>query len=96
MPAPGRAGTAAPVLAIAVMAGYFRFSLPRIRLIADRLAPHSRRARAILIGDEIFTKVGGYILGTFLTFLTSVIAGIAATALRLRPREVVLRRLDTS
>jgi hypothetical protein len=32
-----------------------------------RLVPHSRRARVILIGDEIFTKVGGYVLGNFLT-----------------------------
>ena len=36
------------------------------------LAPQSRRARVILIGDEIFTKVGGYVLGNF---LTSAIAG---------------------
>ena len=81
--------------AIAVMVGYFRFSLPRIRLFACRPARHSRRARAILIGDEIFTKVGGHILGIF---LTSVITGTgtAAAALRLLPREVVLRRLDTS
>jgi len=39
----------------------------RTRPFADRLAPHSRRARVILIGDEIFAKVGGYVLGDFLT-----------------------------
>ncbi len=39
----------------------------RARLFADRLAPHSRRARVILMGDEIFTEVGGYVLGNFLT-----------------------------
>lgn len=44
-----------------------------MRLFGYRLAPHSRRARVILIGDEIFTEVGGYVLGNF---LTSVIAGI--------------------
>jgi hypothetical protein len=42
-------------------------SMPRIRLFAFRLAPHSRSTRVILIGDEIFTEVGGHVL-------TSVIA----------------------
>jgi predicted PurR-regulated permease PerM len=64
---------AASLVAIAVMVVYFLFSMPKIRLFAYRLAPHSRRTRVILIGDEIFTKVGGYVLGNF---LTSVIAGI--------------------
>jgi predicted PurR-regulated permease PerM len=47
--------------------------MPRIRLLAYRLAPHSRRARVSLLGDEIFTKVGGYLLGNL---LTSLVAGI--------------------
>jgi predicted PurR-regulated permease PerM len=42
-----------------------------------RLAPASRRARVILIGDEIFVKVGGYMLGNF---LTSLIAGVGTWA----------------
>jgi predicted PurR-regulated permease PerM len=46
--------------------------MPGIRLLAYRLMRHSRRTRVILIGDEIFTKVGGYVLGNF---LTSVIVG---------------------
>jgi predicted PurR-regulated permease PerM len=65
--------TATSMLAIAVMVVYFLFSMPGIRLFVYRLAPHSRRPRVILIGDEIFTKVGGYVLGNF---LTSVIAGL--------------------
>jgi predicted PurR-regulated permease PerM len=65
--------TAAAMLTIGVMVIYFLFGMPRIRLFAYRLAPHSRRPRVILIGDEIFTKVGGYVLGNF---LTSVIAGV--------------------
>jgi hypothetical protein len=48
---------------------------PRIRLIALRLAPHSGLTRVILIGDEIFTKVGGHVL-------TSVIASIDGALLR--------------
>ncbi|HSZ28168.1 MAG TPA: AI-2E family transporter [Pseudonocardiaceae bacterium] len=31
--------------------------------------PHSRRPRAILLGDEIFAKVGGYVLGNLLISL---------------------------
>jgi predicted PurR-regulated permease PerM len=65
--------TATSMIAIGVMVIYFLFSMPRIKLFVYRLAPHSRRTRVILIGDEIFTKVGGYVLGNF---LTSAIAGI--------------------
>jgi hypothetical protein len=69
---------------------------------AGRRLPHYRRARVILIGDEIFTNVDGYPLGDA---LTSVIAGTGARA-RLPvycvphpvpPRhEAGFRRLDTS
>jgi predicted PurR-regulated permease PerM len=64
--------TAASLLAVTVLVVYFLAAMPRIKMFAYRLAPQSRRARVILIGDEIFTKVGGYVLGNF---LTSVIAG---------------------
>jgi len=39
--------------------------------------PHYRRARVILIGDEIFTKADGYVLGDA---LTTVIAETGATS----------------
>jgi len=65
--------TASSVLVVAVLVVYFLIGMPRIRLFAYRLAPRSRRTRVILIGDEIFTKVGGYVLGNF---LTSAIAGL--------------------
>jgi predicted PurR-regulated permease PerM len=55
-----------------VLTIYFLAGLPKIKLFLYRLAPRSRRPRVILIGDEIFTKVGGYLLGNV---LTSVIAG---------------------
>jgi predicted PurR-regulated permease PerM len=61
------------LLVVAVLTIYFLAGMPHIRLFAYRLAPQSRRARVILIGDEIFTKVGGYVLGNF---LTSAIAGV--------------------
>jgi predicted PurR-regulated permease PerM len=63
---------ATSLLVVAVLTIYFLAAMPRIKLFAYRLAPQSRRARVILIGDEIFTKVGGYVLGNF---LTSAIAG---------------------
>jgi hypothetical protein len=61
-------------------AGKGQRSTPQTRLFACRVAPHSRLTRVILIGDEIFTTVGGYVL-------TSVIAHIGGAR---------LRRLDAS
>jgi len=65
--------TFSAILVVAVLAIYFLADMPRIKLLAYRLAPHSRRARVILIGDEVFAKVGGFVLGNF---ITSAIAGI--------------------
>jgi predicted PurR-regulated permease PerM len=64
---------AASLLVVTVLTTYFLASMPRIKLFAYRLAPQSRRTRVILISDEIFTKVGGFVLGNF---LTSAVAGI--------------------
>jgi len=66
-------GTVSEILAIGVLSIYFLIGLPQIKLFFYRLIPHSRRPRAILIGDEIFAKVGGYMLGSF---ITAVIAGV--------------------
>jgi predicted PurR-regulated permease PerM len=68
---------ASSVLVVIVLVVYFLAAMPRIKLFLYRLAPQSRRARVILIGDEIFDKVGGYMLGNF---LTSLIAGIGTWA----------------
>ena len=64
---------ASSAVVVMVLVIYFLADLPRIKLFAYRLAPHSRRARVILIGDEILGKVGGFLLGNL---LTSVVAGI--------------------
>jgi predicted PurR-regulated permease PerM len=64
---------AASMFVVVVLTIYFLVGMPRIKLFAYRLAPQSRRTRVILISDEIFTKVGGFVLGNF---LTSAIAGI--------------------
>ena len=68
---------ASSVLVVIVLVVYFLAAMPRIKLFLYRLAPQSRRARVILIGDEIFDKVGGYMLGNF---LTSLIAGLGTWA----------------
>jgi predicted PurR-regulated permease PerM len=65
--------TASFILAVLVLSIYFLAGLPRIKVFAYQLVPHSRRPRVILIGDEILAKVGGYVLGNF---ITSVIAGL--------------------
>jgi predicted PurR-regulated permease PerM len=66
-------GAVTSMLVVIVLVAYFLAGMPRIKLFAYRLAPHSRRARVILLGDEIFTKVGGFVLGNV---VTSVIAGV--------------------
>jgi predicted PurR-regulated permease PerM len=60
-------------LILTVLTVYFVTDLPRIRAGAYRLIPASRRPRAIVLGDEIFAKVGGYVLGNL---AISFIAGM--------------------
>ena len=62
----------ASALILVVLTVYFVTDLSRIRATLYRLVPHSRRPRAILLGDEIFAKVGAYVLGNL---LISLIAG---------------------
>jgi predicted PurR-regulated permease PerM len=64
---------ASSAVIVLVLVIYFLADLPRIKLFGYRLAPHTRRARVILIGDEILSRVGGFLLGNL---LTSVVAGL--------------------
>jgi predicted PurR-regulated permease PerM len=57
---------------VLVLTVYFLADLPRIRQFIYRLVPASRRPRAIVLGDEMFAKVGGFVLGNL---ITSAIAG---------------------
>jgi predicted PurR-regulated permease PerM len=66
-------GTLASALVVIVLVVYFLAGMVQIKQFIYRLAPGSRRARVILLGDEIFTKVGGFVLGNV---ATSVIAGL--------------------
>ncbi|MGH3929683.1 MAG: AI-2E family transporter, partial [Pseudonocardiaceae bacterium] len=60
-------------LFLVVLTVYFVADLPRIRAAGYRMVPASRRPRAILIGDEIFAKVGHYVSGIL---LIAIIAGL--------------------
>ena len=64
-------------LLVVVLTVYFLGGLPRMKLFGYRLVPASRRPRAILLGDEIFSRVGGYVLGNA---LTSLIIGVGTAA----------------
>lgn len=67
-------GALADLGIVVVLTVYFLADLPRLRATLYRLAPRSRRPRAILLGDEVFSKVGAYVMGNV---MTSVIAGVA-------------------
>lgn len=67
-------GVVADSSIVIVLTIYFLVDMPRIRTSLYRLVPHTRRPRAILIGDQVFAKVGAYVLGNV---LISVIAGAA-------------------
>src|SRR3569833_1227985 len=64
---------ATSLLVVVVLAIYFLAGMPAIKNLIYRLAPESRRSRVRLIGEDIFTKVGGFVLGNI---ITSLIAGI--------------------
>jgi predicted PurR-regulated permease PerM len=69
-------GALADLGIVVVLTVYFLADLPRVRATLYRFAPRSRRPRVILLGDEIFAKVGAYVLGNV---MTSVIAGVATS-----------------
>jgi predicted PurR-regulated permease PerM len=63
----------ASTFTVLILTVYLLADLPRIRRLIYRLTPASRRTRVILIGDEISSKVGRYVLGNL---FTSAIAGV--------------------
>lgn len=66
-------GVITGVLIVIVLTIYFLADMPRVTKTMYRLAPRSRRARAGLLIDEVFARVGGYVLGNV---ITSLIAGV--------------------
>ncbi|WP_432050434.1 AI-2E family transporter [Verrucosispora sp. NA02020] len=68
-------GTLFRVLTVLVLTIYFLVYFDRMRDLAYALVPRSRRERVQLIGDEMLTKVGAYMVGAL---SIAVLAGVAA------------------
>jgi predicted PurR-regulated permease PerM len=68
-------GVLSSTLIVLVLTVYFLADLPRLRRGMYRMVPATRRPRVILIGDEVFAKVGAYVLGLM---VLCVIAGSSA------------------
>ncbi len=66
-------GAFSSALVVLVLTAYFLADLPRVRTTMYRFIPAARRPRAILLGDQIMVKVGGYVLGNV---VISVIAAV--------------------
>ncbi|HXA60942.1 MAG TPA: AI-2E family transporter [Streptosporangiaceae bacterium] len=60
-------------LIVLVLTIYFLHEMPRIKSTFYRCIPQSRRERVILIGDDVLSKVGAFVMGNL---LTSLIAGL--------------------
>lgn len=56
-------GTLFSLLVVVVLTIYFLAGVPRIKVTLYRLVPASRRSRTELISEEVFAKVGAYLLG---------------------------------
>jgi predicted PurR-regulated permease PerM len=60
-------------ISIIALTIYFLIALPGVKKLWLSLLPRSRRVRAELLTDEVFSRVGGFMLGNL---LTSLISGI--------------------
>ena len=69
------AGIIFKILTILILTLYFLSSFNAITHTAYRMVPRSRRARVTLLGDEILTRVGGYVAGAF---FVALVAGTAS------------------
>jgi len=63
----------AAVLVVLVLVVYFLADFPTLKRAFYRMAPRSRRPRVGLIGDEILSRVGGYVLGNVLTSIVAIV-----------------------
>ncbi|HEY2764406.1 MAG TPA: AI-2E family transporter [Pseudonocardiaceae bacterium] len=66
-------GGVVDTLIVLVLTVYFLAAMPQLRNGLYRLVPRSRRPRVILLGDAIFVRFGGYVLGNL---VISLITGI--------------------
>jgi predicted PurR-regulated permease PerM len=65
------------VILVVILSVYLLADLPRVKRALYQMAPRSRRARMVLLTDEIIDRVGGYVLGNL---FTSLIAGAGTLA----------------
>ena len=65
------------VVVVVIISVYLLADLPRVKRGIYALAPLSRRARMVLLTDEILVRIGGYVLGNL---LTSFLAGVGTWA----------------
>jgi predicted PurR-regulated permease PerM len=74
-------GLVASVVVVAIVTVYMLIDLPRVKRGIFQLAPKSRRARMVLLTDEILNRVGGYVLGNLLiSFISGILTWIWALA----------------
>ncbi|MFF1822660.1 AI-2E family transporter [Kribbella sp. NPDC058245] len=67
------AGALFNTFTILILTLYFLASLPSVKRAAYSLVPRTRRTRVSILGDEVLTRVGGYVSGQF---LVALIAGV--------------------
>jgi predicted PurR-regulated permease PerM len=67
----------ASAVIVLIVAIYLLADLPRVKRGIYQLAPRTRRARMVLLTDEVVNRVGGYVLGNL---ATSLIAGLGTWA----------------
>ncbi|MGA2527703.1 MAG: AI-2E family transporter [Acidimicrobiales bacterium] len=68
--------TTAAAVTIVVLTVYFLVALPSASQLWLGLVPASRRERVSLLIEEVFGRVGGFVLGNL---ITSVVAGVGTT-----------------
>ena len=66
-------GVFSSLLVVMVLTAYFLADMPRVRVTVYRFVPAPRRPRAILLGDQIMVKVGGYVLGNVVISVISAV-----------------------
>ena len=72
------------VLSVLIMTLYFLAALPSMKQQAYRLVPASRRERVTLLGDEILTRIGGFVSGAFtVAFIAALTSYVFLTAVGL-------------
>jgi predicted PurR-regulated permease PerM len=64
---------AVSIVSLVVLTIYFLIALPGVEKLWLSLIPRSRRERVRLLTDEVFGRVGGFMLGNL---LTSVVSGV--------------------